>query len=232
MKVDLRYVESRRNANGALRWYWIRRGFMTERLSSDPAERYGQAERLNAKADGKEEHELGGDQTVGWLIDEYEGSAKFLKLARSTQGVYMRWLKEFKGRWGDDHPGMLSRFEIANFIECLRTKPATQAHAVAVLQNVLDRALYYGLVEQNLCRGLDLAPKVSRSEYWQPEQITAWLDAAAGHKHAIPMRRAFLLLLFTAQRTNDVLRMTWDKFNGVYRTRFLGHKFVSCGGPE
>ena len=83
-----------------------------------------------------------------------------------------------------------------------------------MLQIVLDRALYYGLVEQNLSKGLDLAPKVSRSEYWQPEQITAWLDVAARHKHAIPMRRAFLLLLFTAQRTGDVLRMTWDQFNG------------------
>ena len=109
---------------------------------------------------------------------------------------------------------MLTRYEIVNFIDTLRDKPRAQRHAVTVLQIVLDRALYYGLVEQNYSKGLDLAPKVSRSEYWQPEQIEAWLDAATRHKHGTPMRLAFLLLTYTAQRPSDVLQMTWDKFNG------------------
>ena len=31
--------------------------------------------------------------------------------------------------------------------------------------------------------------------------------------------------------TDDCRIVVWPK-QGVYRTRFLGHKFVSCGGPE
>ncbi len=213
MKVDLRYVESRRNASGALRWYWIRKGFMTERLSDDPAERYGQAERLNAKADGKDEHELDGDQTMGGVIDEYQGTARFLSTTRGTQKTYLRWLKRIRERWGNDHPEMLTRFEVVNFIEGLKDRPSTQHLAASVLASVLDRALYRGLVQQNFARGVHLAPTASRSEYWQPEQITAWLDAAAEHKRATPMRLAFLLLTYTAQRPNDVLQMTWNKFD-------------------
>ena len=214
MKVDLRYVEKRVNTNGTTRWYWLRRGHLTERLPDDAAERFAMAERLNKAADGNTDESLGGDQTVGWVIDQYERSPKFLAKARSTQKVYARWLKVYRDRWADDHPSMLSRFEIANFIEGLKGSPATQHHAVVVLQIVLDRAMYYGLVQQNLARGLDLAPTVSRAEYWQPDQIDAWLRAAADHRHAIPMRRAFMLLLYTAQRTSDVLAMSWGHFDG------------------
>ena len=213
MKIDLRYVEKRRNSNGSVRYYWIRRGHLTERLPDDLAERFARAEQLNKAADGNTD-DIGGDQTVGWLIDQYEQSPKFLAKARSTQRIYARWLRVFWDKWGDDHPSMLTRFEIANFIEGLKGSPATQHHAVVVLQIVLDRAMYYGLVQQNLARGLDLAPTVSRAEYWQPEQIESWLKAAADHRHAVPMRRAFLLLLYAAQRTNVVLSMTWGQFDG------------------
>ena len=213
MKIDLRYVEKRLNANGTAHFYWIRRGHLTQRLPDDAAERFAVAERLNQAADGNAD-DIGGDQTVGWLINQYERSSKFLAKARSTQNIYGRWLGVFRERWGDDHPSMLTRFEIANFIESLKAKPATQHHAVVTLQIILDRAMYYGFVQQNLARGLDLAPKVTRSEYWQPVQIAAWLDAASGHKHAIPMRRAFLLLLYTAQRASDVLGMSWNQFDG------------------
>ena len=212
MKFDVRYVERRRNADGSVRWYWRRKGHLTVRLPDNKARRWSEAERLNAIADQADDEPA--EKTIGWLIDDYLDSEEFRELAASTQGIYRRWCADLKSRRGDDHPSMLSRHEIVKFAKTLRNQPSTQRHAIVVIQTILDRALYWGLVEQNYGRKVKLARAPSRDQYWQPDQIEVWLLAAAKHDKAIPMRLAFLLLLYTAQRPIDVLQMTWDRFDG------------------
>src|SRR6202035_2693275 len=51
-----------------------------------------------------------------------------------------------------------------------------------------------------------------RDRIWTDEEIARWIEAAGAEDPH--MTTAFLLLQFTAQRPNDVLRMAWPQYSG------------------
>jgi len=121
----MRYVTTRKNKDGSLRYYWQRKGFPLANLPADPAERWRIAENLNRDADGAVLQEVV-DGTIGWLIDEYEKTDRYRELAFESRRVYDRWLKVFRQMWGAVPVQGISRRIVVDFAQSLEKKPAVR----------------------------------------------------------------------------------------------------------
>ena len=208
---DLKYVTKRRNKRG-VRWYWQRKGFKLLRLPDDPVKRFELAHKLNEQADAVavvENVETAKHGTIGWLIEKYKGSDRYKDLKPASKSLYDRWLREFGDMWSTLPPKALTRAVVEEFSNGIEGR-ATRANAVAVLKNVLQRARYYGLVEINEARGLGLSGPSPRQVVWSLDEIEHFRTACENEA----VRLAFEILLYTAQRRGDVVRLRWDAFNG------------------
>jgi hypothetical protein len=102
-----RYVTTRPNADGSLRYYWQRRGQPLTRLPDDPIRRWEMQLAVNAKADRKEvlavleededDQSLDLPGTIGWTVARYKSSPKYKdETAASTKKYYRRFLSQIR----------------------------------------------------------------------------------------------------------------------------------------
>jgi integrase len=207
----IRYVTTRVNrSTGRLRWYWQRPGHPLTRLPDDRADRLAMAERLNGAADGERSAALGPD-TIGGLIAEYRQSDDYRELATGTVKYYRRYLRDIEALGPHLPFASFTRRAVVNFVETY-TKTHQRRQAAAVLKNLFRLARYRGFVTIDETTGLRLRATKPRDRVWSDDEIGRWLEAA---KIEDPhMTTGFLMLQFTAQRPNDVLRTTWPQYSG------------------
>ena len=206
----LRYVQRRRNRNGKDRYYWRRPGFRMVRLPDNRAKRVALADKLNDEADKANTPSAVSDEdTLAWLIAEYKKSHRYVDRAAETQRIYGRWLDRIGKMWGALPPKFLTRRVVYRWIERIESR-ASQQQAAAVLYNVLEMARRYGLVQINNAARLGLASPKPRDVRWSWEEIDRFV--AACDDPAVLL--AFYLLLYTAQRPVDVLKMKWSAYDG------------------
>lgn len=198
----------KRNADGTERWYWQRRGHKLRRLDSDPVKRLAEVRRLNAAADGR--HQVEG--SIGWCVAQYRGSPRYRALGASTRVAYDRWLAYFEAAFGADPAEGFTRKVVVRLRQKLvaRHGLATVLHAFAVLRLVLDVAHDHDLIAHNPAQKPKLGAPPPRQAVWPQASIDAFLAAAPP-----PLALAFRLLLFTAQRPSDVVRMAWSQYDGA-----------------
>jgi hypothetical protein len=175
-------------------------------------------ERLNRAADAirrPREIERG---TIGWVIQRYRNSDEYQALAATTLIYYRRYLRDIEALGPALPFASFTRKAVVDFIESY-AKAHQRRQCAGVLKNLFQVARYYGLVEKDEAAGLRLGTAKPRHRVWSDTEISAWLDAASaqGYPHMVT---AFLLMLFTAQRPNDVLKMAWPHYSGsVIRLR-------------
>jgi integrase len=166
-------------------------------------------ERLNASADGQHaaEFEPG---SIAKVIAEYRESDEFRDLAPGTARYYNRYLRDIE-RLG--HRLAFSSFTRRAVVDLIESygKPHQRAKCAAVLKNLFKIARYRGLVATDETVGLRLRTSKPRDRVWSSDEIDRWLDAARVEDPH--MMTSFLVLLFTAQRPSDVLRMTWAQYS-------------------
>jgi integrase len=209
MRETLRYVTARPSARNPKRWYWQRPGHALVRLPDDPAARYGMAMRLNAAADNEKPNESA-ETSVDWFIDKYRASDRFKKMGRKSQKIYERWLDQYSADWGRLHISAITRRVVVDLVDSIESK-SNRSHAVAALSAVIEIARYYGLKVDNPTHRLRLDRDKPRDQYWLPADEARFLETCAtlAPEIAVPLRRTFFLLLYTAQRPVDVLAMPW-----------------------
>ncbi|MBN9525407.1 MAG: tyrosine-type recombinase/integrase [Alphaproteobacteria bacterium] len=211
MDLRLKYVTRRRDKAGD-RWYWQRRGHPLVRLPDDEADRAAMALRLNADAD-RSAGALAVPGSIGWVIETYQASDDFRDLAPGTAHYYRKWLADI-GRLGLAIPfKLLTRRRVVDYISAIEGR-GERRKAAAVLRNLFNVAMYHELVRENHAARLKLRAPPRRQELWSPEDIEAWLSAAATHPHGQDMVTAFTLLRYIAQRPADVLKLTWSQHLG------------------
>lgn len=214
MKVDLKYVTLRRNADGSSRYYWQRPGHPLVRLPIDPVERFMHAARLNAEAENRRVRIVGPvTGTMRAVIEAYRSSEAWLSKARQTQISYGVWLRRIETTMGDAPVAAIDRATVVDFIEAVETA-GNRKVAAAVLRVLLGQAYYRGLVQVNHADKLGLKAPPPRAEFFTADDCAAWRVAAARHPDADRMLTAFALLLHTAQRPRDCLAMPWGRYNG------------------
>ena len=206
----LKYVTIRKNRKGGLRYYWQRPGFPVIRLPDDPVSRFSQAARLNAEVEATGQPVVYREGTVGWIIAQYKRGRKYKELSKKSLSIYDRWLAQYQKLWGPlSFKGAMTRQVVVKFIDKIDGQ-SSKNHAGAVLSILFQVAMYHGVVFQNLARNLDIGGSGKRDAVWTEEDIGAFLDSCTTPE----IRLAFLLMLHTAQRPGDVLKMAWGSYNG------------------
>jgi len=155
--------------------------------------------------------------TMQSILDGYSGSSDFDGLAPRTRSDYRKLLKLIEAEYGDFPLKALedrrTRGDFMAWRDRLAIKSRRQAdYAFAVLARVLSWAKDRGFVPINPC---ERAGKVYRGErsdsIWTDEDEKAFYAKAPAHLHL-----ALTLALWTGQRQGDLLRITWNAYDGSY----------------
>lgn len=154
--------------------------------------------------------------TLGGVLNAFQRSAEWDRLAARTQIDYRKKIVEIEGAFGDLPVTALAdrrmRNEFLTWRDDLAKKSKRQADlAWSVLARILSWALGRHLVEVNPCKagGRIYKAGARRDKVWSADQEAAFL-AHAGER----MSLAFLLALHTGQRQGDLLHMPWSAFDG------------------
>jgi len=159
--------------------------------------------------EARETRELGAERTrpgtVAALYVAYIGSAAFKGLAESTQAVHRNILSRWRDQWGDRRLKDLQPRHVVGWLDERADTPA----AAQVFLKVMRRAMRYGgsigLLENDPTAGIKAPTLKSRGIYtWTDEEVEQY---RRNHELGTNARLAVELLIGTAQRRSDVVRM-------------------------
>jgi len=156
------------------------------------------------------------DGTLAGLIRGFEQTAKWRKLAPSTQKEYVRILKFWDGQYGKVPLAAIADKNFRKRIlawhdDFSKDKPREADNRVTILARVLSWAAKDSDLAENVLDGFERAYSSDRSDkIWLPEHVDAFL-AAAGPE----MQLAMALALHTGQRQADIRKMAWSQYDGT-----------------
>ncbi len=209
--------------------YWrFRRGGITGALPGEPGDtafhdRYSEllalAEKVSA---GKPAPATG---SMSELIRAYRGSAEFGALRDATRDDYGATLDLVDAELGKYPYRLITTAMVKRVRDDLRATPR-KAHKV---KQMVSR-LYSWAQEESLVKpGMNPAAGFKRLKVrqntimpWSDYEITLFLGAAPAH-----LQRAIRLLLYTGQRCEDVVNMTWE----LYQRDFIRVRQSKTGEP-
>jgi integrase len=143
--------------------------------------------------------------TVAALVVAYLTSPKFLAKSRATQATYRNIVERFRAEHGDKPVADLERKHLTAMLAKKVKTPAAANHWLRLIKTMMTLAVDEGMRPDNPAAGLQ--PIEHRSpgfHTWTEEQIAAF---EARHPIGTKARLALALLLYTAQRRSDVVRM-------------------------
>ena len=218
--VNVRHLVER-----AGRWYFQPtramklQGFQPRAFGTDVAEAMATTQRLNEEWDAvrKRGPAPAGvvPGTVKWLIREYKCSDWFTRLAPRTREEGDRHIARIDAALGRVHVATLRRRNIRRFHEKLMSaRGRWQANEGAKwLRRMLSYAVELELRKDNPALRLELKHARPRRIVWTPEQVEVFKATA------IDMGRRYWALAVqlgydTAADLGDILKLTWNDFDG------------------
>lgn len=145
--------------------------------------------------------------TLAAVIAEYKKSPEWTGLAESTQRQFLYAFDHLKP--GAHKPlATLKPRNVLQIRDQFAGRPGT-AHAVlAALSRVLSFAVARNYIDHNPARDIP-RPKLGQWGRWPDDAIDQLLAVAPER-----IRRAVVLALASGQRESDLLRMTWNAYDG------------------
>jgi len=172
----------------------------------------------------------------------YQQSQNFLGLRDRTRADYVKQIVKIEQKLGDCPIKALSdprtRGVFLDWRDELALKSKRQAdYALTILGTVLGWAKERGKITVNPCERIGRVYNGTRVDFvWSIEDESAFLRSAPPHLH-LPL----LLALWTGQRQGDLLRLTWNAYNGseirlrqsksIGRHRRLVNVVIPVGAP-
>ncbi len=144
--------------------------------------------------------------TIAGLIARYKASPAFLRLKPRTQELYNNYLGQIKTGWGDMRAKDIRPATIEDLKDHLQGQPSKCNMILALFRILLRLAVRLEFVPSNV------ASRPGRVE--APPRTTVWSLGEEHHflaKARPSLQLAFMLLLFTVQRSSDVLEMTAER---------------------
>ena len=207
-KIRLRYVHEFKDDHGRkrLRYYFRRKGakqiplpglpYSAEFMTAYQAALTGTA----VAAIGASRTKPG---TVNAAIVGFYLSLAFRSLAPGTQAMRRAILERFRDEHGEKHIATLPQKFIAHILS--QMGPVAARNWLKTLRSLLDFAAAEGFIEDNPTHGIKLPPYKSAIRHaWTDDEIA---EFEAHYAIGTKARLAFALLLETAQRRGDVIRM-------------------------
>jgi integrase len=146
------------------------------------------------------------------LCVSYYRSPEFRGLKLSTQAVRRNVIERFRNEHGDKPLARLGRAHIKDLIGAKADTPEAANNLLKVLRVLLSYAVSLDMIASN--PAASVKKYRSRSEgfhSWSEDEIAQFEKQ---HEIGSRARLAFALLLCTAQRRSDVLRMGWHDVTG------------------
>lgn len=227
MRVRLKGLNrvSKRLANGSrVTYYYAWKG--GPRLPGKP----GDPEFIAAYNEAVAQKAKHPTDTLQAVLNAYQSSPKFLDLADRTRKDYIRHIHKIETEFGDFPiaalPDRRTRAEFLAWRDKMAVQSRRQADYVfATFASIMAWASDRGMILANPCERPGKLYRASRSD-------SVWTDAdeAALLKIAPPrIRLAYLLAVWTGQRQGDLLRLTWNSYDGSHirlKQRKTGRRMV------
>jgi len=155
--------------------------------------------------------------TLQAILNAYQVSPKFLDLAERTRKDYVKHIRKIETEFGTFPIAALTdrrtRAEFLAWRDRMAVTSRRQADYVfATFASIMAWAHDRGLVLANPCARPGKLYRASRSDtIWTVPDEKAFMKVAP---HRI--RLAYLLAIWTGQRQGDLLRLTWNSYDGSH----------------
>jgi integrase len=209
-RIRLKHVNSFKDRHGRLRHYFRRRGQKSVALPGLPgSDSFMRAYETALVGDTAPPIEIGVGRvksgTVAALSLAYFNSVAFGNLAKATRRERRIILEKFVAEHGDKRVVMLQRSHVEKMIAAKSQTPSAAVNFLIAVRSVMQFGVDSGILKDNPTLGVK-RPKIRSDGHrtWTEEDITAF---EARHPIGSKARLGFALLLHTAQRVGDVLRM-------------------------
>jgi integrase len=138
-------------------------------------------------------------------VTAYFASSAFSELAPDTKRARRSVLEPFAKEHGDKRISIIKRSHVQILIDAKRKTPGTARKLLSGLRVLLDFAVCLGMRPDNPATGVK-RPKLSTEGWrcWSEADIAAFENR---HPPGTSQRLALALLLYTAQRRSDTIKM-------------------------
>jgi integrase len=220
-----KYVHSfidRRYGGAKVRHYFRRRGFKQTPLPGIPGSPEFEQAYAAAMANEPLPSTVGEKRiragSIDALVISYFNSPGFLALAPATQATYRGILEGFTREHGSKPLAPLTRKHLAAVLARKMKTPAAANHWLRLIKQLMRFAVREGMRPDDPARELDYIKRKSTGfATWNEDEITQF---EAHHPIGSKPRLALALLLYTAQRRSDVVKMGRQHIrNGVVHVR-------------
>ena len=233
MRVQLKGVAHIRKklADGQVRDYWYAwRG--GPRLEGTP----GTAEFIISYNAAITARKRPFNNDLSFLLDAYQDAEAFRCLAPKTKRDYARILTSIRKKFGDCPIKVLGDRRVrGDFLEwrdeIAKSSPRQADYIITVFARALSWALDRGMISVNLLERPGRVWSGSRAEkVWTNADEARFLEVAGPQ-----MALALMLGLWTGQRQGDLLRLTWNAYDGQFirlrQSKTRVHVTVPVGKP-
>ncbi|HVH77159.1 MAG TPA: tyrosine-type recombinase/integrase [Stellaceae bacterium] len=208
-RIRLPYIQEFRDRHGKVRRYFRRAGFPLVQLPGAPGSTEFM-EHYQAAASGHElRAPIGSSRsapgTISAAIAAYYADSSFRDgLAPATQGMRRAILERFRSEHGEKRIALLQRPHIAKMLGSKR--PFAARNWLKTIRGLMQFAVAIGLRPDDPTDGIKpvKAPTTDGFHTWSEEEIAQFETA---HPIGSRPRLAMALLLYTAQRRSDVIRL-------------------------
>jgi integrase len=226
-KVKIRYFVCKHGRGGrGTYFYWQpsadlqREGWCTRRLADQLEKAIAEAQQFNRQVDewrqGREVLPNQAD-TLPWLIKLYRLDDRFTSLSAATKRSYdqsMITIQAWSERASDPPLSTIKRKHVKLFYQAMREKTPAKANAVIrVLRLLLAFAIDEGFLDDNPASRPRMKGRPPRQQRWTEEAIHTFCSAARSADRS-SLQLAVLLGAWLGQRQGDILRMTWQQYDG------------------
>jgi integrase len=208
-KLRLDYIHEFRDRHGKIRRYVRLPGGKRVPLTGSPGTEAFMAAYAAALAGEAPLVEIGASRTqpgtVNAAVISYFNSAAFQAGAPDTRRTRRNILERFRVENGDKRIGLLQRTHIERMVAAKVSTPSAARNFLNTLRALMAHCLTQGLIAADPTQGVKRAPvKTAGYRTWTEGDIAAF---ETKHPVGSRARLALALLLYTAQRRSDVVRL-------------------------
>jgi integrase len=212
-RIRLSYVKEYVDRHGKVRRYFRRPGCKPVALPGQPGSKQFM-ETYQAALDGR--FEIGAATarpgSVSALVAAYYASAAYRTLAPLTKSTYRNEIEKFRREHGDKRVAQIERRHVKRMVADKAERPGAANKLLRILKMLMRFAVDEEIRRDDPTAGLKrLTIKGGGFRAWEEEHIGAF---EAKHPVGSRARLAIALLLYTAQRRGDVVRMGWQHVRG------------------
>lgn len=143
------------------------------------------------------------------VLDDYQKSPEFDRLAKVTKDDYRRWMGRISKRFGKAPVAIMADYRLRRDILAWRDKwahqPRAADRAIGTLSTVLGWAMERGIIAANVASGIKTLHRADHSdEIWEGAHWQAVKDVPPHIMRALELGR------LTGLRLGDLLRLDWS----------------------